>query len=238
MFLRILMLAGTVALAGCSQKPPLQPGGAVAITDATSLPAPSQQDQIAEVRPSLVGPQDRLTIDVWGVPDLSRELQVDASGAISVPLAGTMQVAGMEAPQIADELSDRLARYVKDPVVTVNVQEALSRTLTVDGEVMEPGNYPVMNNMTLIRAIAAAKGESEFSDSEDVVIFRTVAGQRMAALYNLAAIRRGVYEDPKVYPNDTIVVGESGTKRLLQYLVQIGPALVTPLIYILSNNNN
>jgi len=116
----------------------------------------------------------------------------------------------------------------------VNVQEALSRTLTVDGQVKEPGNYPVMNNMTLIRAVAAAKGEENLTNSSEVVIFRTVAGKHMAAVYNLGAIRRGVYQDPLVYANDKIVVGESAKKRMMQYAVQIGPALVTPLIYILT----
>ena len=235
MILRILLLSGLVALAGCGT-PQLVSTPAVSVTDAARLPAPSETDEIAALRPSLIGPQDKLQVDVWGVPDLSREVQVDASGAISVPLAGRMQVAGLDPARVAEELRSRLVRYVKDPIVSVNVQEALSRTLTVDGQVTEPGNYPVMNNMTLLRAIAAAKGESDYSNPQDVVIFRVVDGQHLAALYNVGAIRRGAYEDPQVYPNDTIVVGESARKRLLSYVMQVGPALVTPLIYVLSRN--
>jgi len=235
-FSRVVALIGTAALAGCVSTPPLgSKDGSVQIAGEMNLPPPSELDQVAEARSALIGPQDKLSIDVWGVEGLSRQLQVDASGAISVPLAGTLDVAGKKSQQVAEELRSRLLRYVKDPIVTVNVQEALSRTLTIDGEVEEPGNYPVMNNMTLLRAIAAAKGESNLSNPKDVVVFRTVNGQRMAALYNVAAIRRGNYEDPKVYPNDLIVVGESGRERLLQYALQIGPALVTPLIYILSS---
>jgi polysaccharide export outer membrane protein len=232
--LRVLLLIGVAGLAGCGSAPPIGSTGVVSMADAAGLPSPSELDQVAETRTSLIGPQDKLIVDVWGVQNLSREVQVDAGGSISMPLAGTLQVAGLNPAQVAEELRSRLLTYVKDPLVTVNVQEALSRTLTVDGAVEEPGNYPVMNNMTLLRAIAAAKGESELSNPAEVVIFRSVNGQRMAALYNVGAIRRGNYADPKVYPNDTIVVGESGRKRLLQYAVQLGPALLTPLVYILN----
>jgi len=232
-FLRATALLALMALAGCGS-PPIVSTSAVAVTDAQHLPPPSDTDQIAGLRPSLIGPQDKLQIDVWGVPDLSRVVQVDSGGSISVPLAGRLDVAGKEPDDVAEMLRSRLVRYVKNPVVSVNLQEALSRTLTVDGQVKEPGNYPVMNNMTLIRAIAAAKGADELAKSDEVVIFRTVSGKHMAAVYDLGAIRRGVYEDPLVYANDTIVVGESAKRRMLQYAVQIGPALVTPLIYVLT----
>ncbi len=73
---------------------------------------------------------------------------------------------------------------------------------------VEPGLYPVTNQMTLMRVIASAKGLTEFARQEDVVILRTVNGQRMAGLYNIDAIRRGVYPDPPIYANDVIAVGD------------------------------
>jgi len=225
----------TCALAACSSTPPLEGGAATTIADGTLLPAPSSLDQMPAPRDYLIGPQDQLSVEVWGVPDLSREVQVDASGQIAVPLAGTLIAAGKTPDMVDDEITARLIRYVKEPDVSVNVMEATSRLVTVDGEVEMPGNYPVTNNMTLMRAVAAARGETEFADRKQVVVFRTVQGQRMAALYDLGSIRRGVYDDPIIYPNDTVVVGESGSRRLLQYAIQAGPALLTPLVYILSN---
>ncbi|WP_196782026.1 hypothetical protein, partial [Salmonella enterica] len=70
--------------------------------------------------------------------------------------------------------------------------------------------------MTLMRAVATAKGTTEFAKLDDVVIFRTVNGQKMAALYNLKAIRQGAYDDPEVFANDVVVVGDSPARRLFK----------------------
>ena len=67
------------------------------------------------------------------------------------------------------------------------------------------------------------------------MIFRTVNGQKMAALYNLKAIRRGYYTDPEVFANDVVVVGDSQARRLFKDALQVAPTLLTPLIYILQN---
>ncbi|MBC7042118.1 polysaccharide export protein, partial [Salmonella enterica subsp. enterica serovar Enteritidis] len=76
--------------------------------------------------------------------------------------------------------------------------------------------YPVNGRMTLMRAVATAKGTTEFAKLDDVVIFRTVNGQKMAALYNLKAIRQGAYDDPEVFANDVVVVGDSPARRLFK----------------------
>jgi polysaccharide export outer membrane protein len=87
--------------------------------------------------------------------------------------------------------------------------------------------------MTLMRAVATAGGVSEFAKLNDVVVFRTVNGQRYAGLYNLAAIRSGTYDDPEVYSNDVVVVGDSKARRLFKNVLQMVPALTSPLIILL-----
>jgi polysaccharide export outer membrane protein len=124
-------------------------------------------------------------------------------------------------------------RYIKDPQITINLRETVSQVVTVDGAVRNPGLYPVVGRMTLIRAVATASGLSEFADQSDVVVFRTVNGQKYAALYNLKAIRRGVYDDPEVFANDIVVVGESEARRLFRDLLQLAPVLTTPLVVAL-----
>jgi polysaccharide export outer membrane protein len=84
-----------------------------------------------------------------------------------------------------------------------------------------------------MRAVAAAKGATDYAKLQDVVVFRTVDGKPLAALYNLAAIRRGIYADPQIYPNDVVIVGDSQARRLFQQLLQIGPLLTTPIIIAL-----
>jgi polysaccharide biosynthesis/export protein len=208
----------------------------VKVVQSGALPTPDRRDIIGEDRPYLIGPFDKLTIDVFGIEELStKEVQTDASGRISFPLAGVVEAAGRTPAELEDILEQRLrAAYVRNPQVTVNLRETVSQVVTVDGEVKEPGLYPVIGRMTLMRAIATAKGTAEFSKLDDVVIFRTVQGQKMAGLYNLKAIRRGTYDDPEVFANDVVVVGASAGRRLFKDGLQVLPALVTPLIYILT----
>jgi polysaccharide biosynthesis/export protein len=237
---RFLLLMLSAALASCGGS---QLGGAgsvsdVKVVDSDVLPEPTRLDLFEQNRPYLIGPFDKLTIDVFGIEELSKqEVQTDAGGRISFPLAGIMEAAGKTPGELEEEIEGRLrGQYVRDPQVTVNLKETVSQVVTIDGQVREPGLYPVIGKMTLMRAVAVAKGTAEFAKLDDVVIFRTVNGQKMAALYNLKAIRRGYYNDPEVFANDVVVVGDSQARRLFKDALQIAPTLLTPLVYILTNN--
>lgn len=198
------------------------------------LPAPTRQDLTVADRPSLIGPLDTIQVDVFGIPDLEREVQVDASGRIAMPLAGTIDARGRTASELARAIEAALkAHYVRNPAVTVNIKSSVSQVVTIDGQVVEPGLYPVTNQMTLLRAIASAKGMSEFARTKDVVILRTVDGRKMAGLYDVNAIRRGAYDDPAIYANDVIVVGDSPQRRIFKDFVSVSPVLAAPLIAIL-----
>lgn len=225
----------TAALSACAGPERLQSTSRLTVVqDSASLPAPGRSDLTAPDRPSLIGPLDTIEVDVFGVPDLSREMQVDASGRISMPLVGTIAARGMTASELAHAVEDALrGRYIRNPEVTVNIKSSVSQVVTIDGQVIEPGLYPVTNQMTLLRAIASAKGLSEFAKQDDVVILRTVNGRRMAGLYNLAAIRGGAYDDPAIYANDVVVVGDSPQRRMFRDFVSLAPLLAAPLIAIL-----
>lgn len=222
-------------LSACGGRMPLESTQRLTVVkDSAGLPAPNRQDLTAADRPSLIGPLDTIQVDVFNVPDLSREMQVDASGRISMPLVGTIEASGKTAGELAEAIEAALrGRYVREPEVTVNIKSSVSQVVTVDGQVVEPGLYPVTNQMTLMRAIASAKGLAEFARADDVVILRTVNNQRMAGLYNMTAIRRGMYDDPPIYANDVIVVGDSPQRRLFRDFVSLSPLLAGPLIAIL-----
>jgi polysaccharide biosynthesis/export protein len=211
----------------------------VEVVQSGELPPPDRADLLELNRPYLIGPFDKLVIDVFGIEELSKkEVQTDAGGRISFPLAGVIEAAGRTPGELEQIIEQQLrGRFVRDPQVTVNLKETVSQVITVDGEVKEPGLYPVIGRMTLMRAVATAKGTAEFAKLDDVVVFRTVKSQKMAALYNLKAIRRGYYDDPEVFANDVVVVGNSSARRIFKDALQIAPLLVTPLVYILSNNN-
>ena len=231
----VTVLLMTIALAACNRREPLQSSSRLTVVEnSTVLPPPERQDLTAADRPALIGPLDTIQVDVFNVPDLSREIQVDASGRISMPLIGTIDARGRTAAELATAVEAALrGRYVRKPEVTVNIKSSISQVVTIDGQVVEPGLYPVTNQMTLLRAIASAKGLSEFARQEEVVILRTVDGRRMAGLYDINAIRRGAYDDPPIYANDVIVVGDSPQRRLFRDLVSLAPLIAAPLIAIL-----
>lgn len=223
------------ALAACAGQPPIQSAPGLTVIDGqTAMPAPDRGDLVAEDRIALVGPLDTITVNVFGVPELSREMQVDAGGRIAMPLIGTIDAGGKTAAELARDVEQRLSgQFVRNPNVTVNIVSSVSQVVAIDGQVVEPGLYPVTNQMTLLRAVASARGLTEFADEDDVVILRTVGGQRIAGLYNISAIRRGLYDDPSLYANDLVVVGDSPQRRLFRDLVSLAPLLASPVIALL-----
>lgn len=224
-----LLLA--LALAACANEPRLgETGAPLAVAQLKDLPPPSGADLVAATTPYRIGPFDKLDIAVFGVSDLSGELQTDASGSLSMPLAGQVDASGKTTAELSALIAQRLRTYVRDPQVTVNLKETTSQVVTIDGQVTQPGSYPVVGGMSLMRAVAAAKGVADYARLDDVVIFRTVNGHPLAGLYNLDAIRHGLYPDPKIYANDVIIVGDSKARRAFQQFLQVAPLLTTPVI--------
>lgn len=232
------LLATSALLGGCGGNVTLGGSPNVQVVQGNQLPAPTLNDFTAQTRPYLLGPLDRIQVDVYGVPDLSRGLTVDAAGQVSVPLAGSIRVAGLTPAQVEDEIEQRLrGQYIRDPQVTVNLTEAVSQHVTVEGEVDEPGIYPIIGRMTLLRAIARAKGTTEFSRLRQVIVQRTVNGQRMVALFDVRAIQLGAYDDPEIYANDIVIVSEDRARRLFRDVIGSAGLVLTPLVALLDNNN-
>lgn len=227
----ILISLAASSLAACAHKVPPLGGPQVELVQMTSLPTPSGAVDADGRRIYRIGPFDRLIIEVFGVEDLKQELQVDGSGDIVIPLAGRIEAEGLTPAELSAAIAQRLReRYIRDPQVSVNLKETESQLVTVDGEVKDPGLFPVVGEMTLMRAIAQAKGTTEFAKLDDVVIFRNVADKRYLGLYNLEGIRRGNYSDPVIYAGDVVIVGDSPGRRLMRDLLGASSLLATPLV--------
>lgn len=232
LFINLLI---ALAVAGCAGEPPIQSTESLTVIDGElQLPAPQRSDFVAGDRVSLIGPLDTITVRVFGVSELSGQMQVDTSGRITIPLIGEIDAGGKTAAELASTIEGALSgRYLRNPDVTVNINSSVSQVVTVDGQVNQPGLYPVTNQMTLLRAVASARGLTEFAKEDDVVVLRTVNGQRMAGLYNISAIRRGIYSDPEIYANDVIVVGDSPQRRLFRDIIAVTPLLLSPIVAVL-----
>jgi polysaccharide export outer membrane protein len=215
---RAVIIAALVPVAACGGGPQLNRSSS-AVQVSNVLPAPDATSNTTDFANYRIGPRDQLSIEVFGAPELKREGEVDAAGNLSLPLVGTVSAGGRTPRQVSDAIAGQLrGRFLKDPQVTVNIVKASGQTVTVDGAVGEPGIYPVTGRMTLQQAVASAKGAAEIADLNNVVIFRTVNNQRMAALFSLKEIRAGRLNDPQVYGNDIVIVGENATRRFFKDL--------------------
>jgi polysaccharide export outer membrane protein len=173
----------------------------------------------------LIGPQDVLEVSVFRVPDLSRSFQVADAGTINVPLIGEVHAAGKTVRELENDLAHKLgASYLQSPQVTVFVKEHNSRRVTVEGAVKKPGVYPIRGPTTLLQYISMAEGVTEASDTADILVFRSAAGRRSAAKFNLDEIRAGRAADPEMQDGDVIVVNSSAAKAAFQNLLRILPS--------------
>ncbi|MBS9475733.1 polysaccharide export protein [Ancylobacter sp. VKM B-3255] len=170
-------------LAGCASAPSAPPS-------ATASP---------ESPPEYVlGTGDRIRLTVFNEPSLSGEFEVDASGAISIPLVGSLKAAGVTQRQLEQEISTKLsAGYMRDP--RVNVEILKYRPFYIIGEVSKPGEYPFRNGMNIISAVAVAGGFNYRANDQTVLIRR--AGQTQEYSYPVATTTM-------VYPGDIVRVAE------------------------------
>jgi len=227
------MLGGCVA----SREVGLSPN--IDVVNLDSLPPPSGSDYIfAADHAAKIRPYDRLKIEVFDVPELSSELEVNGDGSLRFPLIGTIDANDHTPNEFAVAIEDALrGRYILNPSVTVTFEERTGQTFSIGGEVKRPGQYVLPPNATLLEAVAAGGGMTEFAKTDDVLIIRSVNNQRYIGVYNLRAIQRGNYDDPQVFAQDIVMVGESGTRRLISVLVGIAPLLSSSIILIDRLNN-
>lgn len=221
---KLLLVAMAAVLAGCASSDGPPPTAEMIVSSEQFAAASGGQAFDSDYR---IGPDDKLSLTVMQVPDLSFEsLLVDRAGNIQLPLIGSVNVAGQTAAEAGANIRSRLGeRYLRDPQVTVMVTEPARQTVTVDGAVTEPGVYAMTGRTTLMQAVAMAKGPSRTADQRKVAVFRTVDGRRMLAAFDLAAIRTGAVEDPQLRPGDVVVVDTSRLNAFLREAIQALPGL-------------
>lgn len=173
-----------------------------------------------------IGIGDKLAIRVFQVTDLSfEELVVDTSGNINLPLIGAVRAAERTVGEMSTDVATRLAaRYLRDPQVSVTVQEAANQKITVDGAVTKPGVYEMRGSTSLLQAVAMAEGPTRVADLTKVAVFRSIDGRRSVAVFDLAAIRQGRASDPQVQGDDVIVVDTSRLNSALREALGALPA--------------
>lgn len=161
-----------------------------------------------------IGPNDLLDIEVFGVEELKRTVRVNSTGHVSLPLIGTMSVAGLTSSEAQTLIANAYAKdYIQDPQVSIFIKEFTSQRITVDGAVVRPGIYPLVGQITLLRALALAGGGAQLADLEHVVLFRmTPEGKSEPQRYDVSKIRLGEAPDPLLQGDDIVVVNRNSAR--------------------------
>ncbi|WP_128891517.1 polysaccharide biosynthesis/export family protein [Erythrobacter sp. HKB08] len=223
----IAAFALATVLTGCAKDRSFGMSPDIEVAQLTELPAP------AGVTAYTVGSQERIEVTVLDAERLSGTYLTDAEGYIAFPLVGDLYVGGKTPNQVAQMIADRLrGEYIVNPQVRVRPAELPVPSVSIGGEVEQPGTYPAATSQSLIRAINNAGGLAEYAKSDDVLIMRVVEGQRYIGVYNIEGIQRGNYADPLIYPGDIVTVGDSPSRRTLDTILQFIPLLSTSAILI------
>ena len=169
----------------------------------TEVPPPATDD-------TTLGPGDAFSVRVFGEEALSGDHQVAPDGTINFPLLGAVDVAGLEPTEVADKLQNEL-RYrdlLRDPHISVYVEEYASKRISVVGAVANPGAFRLEPGMTVVQAISMAGGFSSLANRDGTVVTRRVGDEIVRYRVPVERVTRGQAEDIEVAAGDIIFVPE------------------------------
>lgn len=194
-------LAGVsfVALVGCAAPGPGP--------ETLSVPETAAYDYV-------IGPGDNLNIFVWRNPDLSQSVPVRPDGKISVPLVEDLVASGKTATELAREIEQVLGTYIKEPLVTVivdNFQGVPQTKVRVVGEATQPTALPYQAHMTLLDVMIAVGGLTEFADGNRTRIIRTLGGQQQEAVLRIEDLLEDgdITANIPMAPGDVLIIPEA-----------------------------
>ncbi len=139
----------------------------------------------------LIGPGDVLGIEVWKDPTLTRAVVVLADGKIIVPLIGEVVVGGRTIAAVKKEVEERLARFVPEPVLTLEVRQSNSLYVYVLGRVNTPGRSQLSANVNVLQALATAGGLNPFAKRDQIRVFRFEKGGTTIFPFNYDEVTAG-----------------------------------------------
>lgn len=156
-----------------------------------------------------IGPGDVLQISVWKEPEASvPDVTVRTDGKISVPLVKEIEAVGLTPVELEKHLVEKFSAYIKNAEVTVVVRQVRSKKVYVVGAAKKEGPVPIESPMTVLQALVAAGGLTDYAKPKKIYVLRTVNGRQMRLPFDYNAVIRGedVEQNIWVMPDDTIVV--------------------------------
>jgi protein involved in polysaccharide export with SLBB domain len=184
------LISALLALAACSDPPP------------SKYPV-----QRGNVQDATLGARDIIEVRVFRHEDLTGVFEISPECTISYPLIGEVKVCGHTPPEIERNIRERLADgYIKQPQVSVLVKEYKSKTVSVFGQVKQPGTLPYAGGMTVVEAISQAGGFTEMARKNAVTVTRVDKGQKTKYTVPVESIGEGTANNFVVRPGDVVFV--------------------------------
>lgn len=120
----------------------------------------------------LLSPGDKVMVSVWGEESLRQETTVLPDGSITFPLAGTVDVAGLDASTAAKEVAEKLEKFLPDPNVSVVVTSIAGNLVYVQGKVIKPGPVQMAGPTAVLQALSMSGGLDKFADESAIKVVR------------------------------------------------------------------
>ena len=200
LFRAALVIVGLIfafSLSGCAASAKYPPAPAVAATDYSYV----------------IGPGDTINISVWRNPELSMTVPVRPDGKISTPLVQDLMAMGKDPKTLSADIEKELAKFIRDPVVTVVVSTIVgssSEQVRVVGEATRPQTLPYKHKMTLLDVMIAVGGLTEFADGNAATILRSSEGAKQYSVRLKDLVKRGdISANVEMRPGDVVVIPQS-----------------------------
>ena len=187
------------ATVGAAQGVPAAQPTPMAPTAATIAVAPADY---------VIGPSDLLAIVVWKEKDLTVDVVVRPDARLSVPLLNDVQAAGLTPEQMRLMLTQSLARFIQQPIVSVVVKQIANNRVFIAGQVLKPGPYPLAGPTTVLQVISMAGGVTEFADRKNIMVTRMERGGQRTFHFNYGDVIKGKSLEQNILlkAGDTIMV--------------------------------
>ncbi|HEY6939987.1 XrtA/PEP-CTERM system exopolysaccharide export protein [Dokdonella sp.] len=176
--------------------------------------APRVNPEAQAVSVYRIGVDDIIEVSVWHNPDLNAKVPVRPDGMISIPLVGDVMAGGKTTEEVSAEIADKLKAYIRDPQVAVILTELRSHEylsrVRVTGAVRNPISVPYRQGMTVLDAVLAAGGTTEFASGDRTELYRKEGDSTRAYAVRLDQIlKKGdLSTNYPAQPGDVITVPE------------------------------
>jgi polysaccharide export outer membrane protein len=161
----------------------------------------------------VIGPLDNVNIIVWRNPELSMSVPVRPDGKVTFPLVEDLPALGKDPTTLARDVEKALAKYIRDPIVTIIVTNFVGpydQTIRVIGEAARPQTLAYRQNMTLLDVMIAVGGLTDFADGNAAALFRTADGGKLYSIRLRDLVKRGdITANVDVKPGDILIIPQS-----------------------------